>query len=80
VSVWDKQLYLIRVSLRVIFFKKKISLLLNLAQKVALMLTSDLFNVLSPLLCGIKSDFLDFPWEATPAPRDKTAKLEILQR
>jgi hypothetical protein len=35
-------------------------------------LTSDLFDVLLPLLCGTKADFLG---EATPAPMDKTAKL-----
>jgi hypothetical protein len=31
--------------------------------------------VLLPLLCGTKSDFLNFPGEVTPALRDKTAKL-----
>jgi hypothetical protein len=33
-------------------------LLLNLARKVALALTSDLFDVLLSFLCGTKSDFL----------------------
>jgi hypothetical protein len=46
-----------------------------LAKKVALALTSDLFDMLLLLLCGTKSDFLDFVGKATPAPRDKTAKL-----
>jgi hypothetical protein len=41
--------------------------LLNLAKKFALALISDLFN--SP------SSMVDFLGEATPAPRDKTAKL-----
>jgi hypothetical protein len=49
--------------------------LLNLAKKVALALIFDLFDVLLPLHCGTKSDFLDFPGKATPKPRDKTAKL-----
>jgi hypothetical protein len=49
--------------------------LLNLAKKVTLALTSDLFDVLLPLFNGTKSDFLDFPGEATPALVDKTAKL-----
>jgi hypothetical protein len=39
--------------------------MLNLAKKVTLALTSDLFDVLLPLLFGTKSDFLDFPGEAT---------------
>jgi hypothetical protein len=43
-----------------------------LAKKITLALTSDLFDVLLPLLCGTKSDFLE---AATPALRDKTAKL-----
>jgi hypothetical protein len=38
-------------------------------------LTSDLFDVLLSFLCGTKSNFLDFPGEVTPTPRDKTAKL-----
>jgi hypothetical protein len=36
-------------------------------------LTSDLFDVLLPLLYGINSDF---PGEATPALGNKTVKLE----
>jgi hypothetical protein len=51
--------------------------LLNLAKKVTLALTSDLFDVLLPLLHGKKSDFLNFLREATPAPVDKTAKLAV---
>jgi hypothetical protein len=43
-----------------------------LAEKVTLV------YVTSALLHGTKSDFLDFPGEATPAPRDKTAKLAEL--
>jgi hypothetical protein len=43
-----------------------------LAKKVALALTSDLFDVLLPLLLGTKSDFLG---EVTPALKDKSAKL-----
>jgi hypothetical protein len=35
-------------------------LLLNLARKVTLALTADLFDVLLPLLYGTKSDFLYF--------------------
>jgi hypothetical protein len=50
-------------------------LLLSLAKKITLPLTSDLFNVLLALLCGTKSDLLDFLGEATSASRDKTAKL-----
>jgi hypothetical protein len=46
-----------------------------LAKKFALALTSDLFNVLLLLLCGTKSDFLDFLGEATPTLRDRTTKL-----
>jgi hypothetical protein len=46
-----------------------------LARKVTLALTSDLYDVLLPLFCGTKSDFLDFLGEATPIPKDKTAKL-----
>jgi hypothetical protein len=34
-------------------------LLLNLAKRVAVALTSDLFDVLLPFLCGAKSDFLE---------------------
>jgi hypothetical protein len=44
-----------------------------LAKKVALAWTSDLFDVLLPLLYGINSDF---PGEATPALGNKTVKLE----
>jgi hypothetical protein len=46
-----------------------------LSKKVTFALTSDLFDVLLPLLCGTKSDFLDFLGEATLALMDKTAKL-----
>jgi hypothetical protein len=49
-----------------------------------LALTSDLFDVLLPLLCGTKSDFLDFLGEPTRSLRNKTAKLanssETVQR
>jgi hypothetical protein len=56
-------------------FLKYISSLLNFAKKVTLPLTSDLFDMLLSLLCGTKSEFLDFPEESTPTPRDKAAKL-----
>jgi hypothetical protein len=36
--------------------------------------------MLLALLCGSKSDFLDFLGEATPAAMDKTAKWQNLQR
>jgi hypothetical protein len=55
-----------------------------LARKVALALTSGLFDVLFPLLCGTKFDFLEeamiFLGEATPALRDKTDKLAWIFR
>jgi hypothetical protein len=51
-----------------------------LAKRVALALTSDLFDVLPPLFCGTKSDCLKesmtFQERLLLAPRDKTAKLE----
>jgi hypothetical protein len=46
-----------------------------LAKKSSLALTAKLFNVLLSLLHGIKSNFLDFAGEATPALGDETAKL-----
>jgi hypothetical protein len=53
------------------------SLLINLARKVASALTSDLFDVLLPLLRGTNLTF----WEKLLlAPRDKTVKLANLQR
>jgi hypothetical protein len=50
-------------------------LILNLAKKGALALTSDLFDVLLPLPYETKSDFLDFLGEANTALRVKTSKL-----
>jgi hypothetical protein len=47
-------------------------MLLNLAKKVTLALTSNLFDVLLLPLCGTK---IDNTGEATPAPGDKIAKL-----
>jgi hypothetical protein len=38
-------------------------------------LSSDLFDVFLPFLCGTKFDFLDFPGESTPTLKDKTTKL-----
>jgi hypothetical protein len=40
-----------------------------------LALISDLINVLFPLLCGTKSDFLYFLGEATPALREKNCQI-----
>jgi hypothetical protein len=69
-SLWDRQLDLNKPSLRTIFNKSLYYLIWP--KKVALALTSALFDVLLPFLYGTKSDFLG---EVTPVPMDKTTKL-----
>jgi hypothetical protein len=47
---------------------------------VQLALTSDLFDVLLPFLCGIKSDFLDFLGEVLPPQETKPPNWQNLQK
>jgi hypothetical protein len=57
-------------------------MLLNLTREVALVLTSDLFDVLLLLPCGTKSDFLEeaMTFLEKPLPLQGTKSWQNLQR